>query len=189
MSLIIGMKEGNKIVLGCDTQLTQKDIKRDYSYEETTKCHILKKYGLVILSAGSVKTGDFFKFSEDIFKDFPKEGLTKNYIVRNIIPAFREIAKEHNLLDDDGDMNLTVILACKDKIFVIDDNFMVYRVNTYYASGVGWAIPDFYYREKNMSAKDKILASLRYVSKNYYGVSGPFIIMDTESLETEIVEA
>jgi len=193
MSLIIAIKSGDTIFLGADTQSSTDTLKVNHLNEERFK---LKKMpqDFIVGSVGLVIGGQTLAFHPEWF-ELPKSRLCdKRYIVENIINPFFKTLEVHNYdLKESAfgvkDLPGSFVIARQDKLFEIKASGSVIEVADCIAIGSGseYAIPALR-SALSVSSKERILLGLRIASKFDQAVSPPFILINTKTLEYEIVK-
>lgn len=188
MSIVIAIKKNNVIYMGADTQTSCSNsrIERNVRTESNFKITRLPN-GVLIGHTGTIRDNFQLYCRKSWFEKLPKEGLTKKYIVNEIIPLFRERLENINSIDEDGDYDGENIIAWKDKAYKICCDFSVYEITEFTAIGA-YKNALYYLLNSKESVRNKILNALRCTDYYNSSVSKPFVLIDTEKLEYEIVE-
>ena len=186
MSLVIAFKYNDIIYMGADTQTTSGNYIEKYkTYEENFK--ITKMPNDILLGhVGSVVLTQQLYSQKKWFEQLPAEGLTKKFIVKNIIPKLYNKFYIKDLLEDGNTMLSSFVLAWRNRLFYIASNFEVYELDDFIAIGSGRSCA-LYYALKQTSVREKILNCLNAANNFCNTVCNPFILIDTKELKFEIV--
>ena len=191
MSLIVAYKRKGIIYMGADTQTTVgTGIERTLN-EKGFKIARLEN-GMLVGLCGRVKGHQKILARKELF-DIP-EGVKfdKRYIVKNIIPEFCAISGD---ISDEKDvrntaMSVSMILAWRDKLFVITRYFDVFECGTFAAIGAGneYARYELSQIAEGNDVNEGLLKALRAGAYFDNTISAPFILIDTKDREYRIVE-
>lgn len=188
MSVVVAVKDGDRIVMGADTQTSAGDRKEIHVKLESNFKISKMPNGILIGSTGRVACSQQLLAYDEWFVKLPKDGLTKAFIVSEIVPLYREVLDGLDLLDEKGRTEATHILAWKDRMFYIAHDFTVVESKNYLASGCGRTVAIATLKNGKNSVLDRVLKALRNSERFCVGISSPFILIDTERLEFEIVK-
>ncbi len=189
MTVIIGIVRNGTVYMGTDTQTSVGVQKSNNSRKETKKIHKLRD-GLLIGSSGLVRVSQLLWQHEDEFM-IGEEGLTKDLIVRDIIPKMKKWLGENKLLEENGTVNNSFLLAWKDKLYAIVDRWKTIRITDRYAIGCGcdFATAKLLDVDESKSAEETLLEGLRCSTRYSSGVDAPFLLIDSKDLTFTEVEA
>lgn len=188
MSVIVAVKENDVIYMGADTLSIMGDKKYNEFYN-LDKLKITKlSNGVLLGHAGSVSSIQKLVLNEEWFADVEKEGLDKKYLITKVIPRLRQELARFELLEEDGTMKASFLVAYKDKLYSITSNFVVYKLNEYTATGAGKYFAIAHLSKDNATVQERIMKALRASSKMCQSVGGPFVLIDTRNLQFEIKE-
>ena len=182
MSVIIAVKEKDFIYFGFDTQTTTGRTKINYLNETMFK--VIKLDNKILFGfCGKVGLKQRILTKLSKLNIERNKQLTKKYIVNNIIPILT------NELDDDEKIELSIIIAYKDKMYSISNTLTVIKRNEFVASGSG-AFHVFYplLSNQNLNVRTRLLKALNESASRVDSVSSPFVFIDTKDLKYEIVE-
>lgn len=192
MSVVIAVKQGNRVWFGADTQATCGTERYNQLSPNDFKVAKLDN-GVLISSTGETATSQIITAHPEWFTVDEKKGLTKEYIVTKIVPELYAALSEEELLErgDRGTppvMKITILLAYKDKLFEICRDFQVLRYEDYQATGSGSnaVLYGLDKLDKTKDIKEQLLRLLRISAKHDANVSAPFVLIDTKDLEYEI---
>ena len=137
MSVIIALKDKDRVVVGTDIRMSD-----DYNYSDSYKTkpkaiHINKEKTVIIGSVGNLGVLDVFnKVLNDVVKDWDK--VDKSYIIRYIIPTFMKECEFYDCLEKDNrSVDGTILLAIKDRAYVIGHSYIVFELEDYFTIGCG----------------------------------------------------
>ena len=191
MSLVVAYKKNGIIYMGADTQTTQGTTVERFMNESGYKITRLPN-GMLVGICGRVKCHQKIIARKGLFDIPDNVKFDKRYIVRNMIPEICEITSL--LKDDKGarnvSMDVSMVLAWKDKMFVITHYFDVYECNTYVAIGAGDDYSKYELSKigENDDVNEGLLRALRVGAYFDTTVSAPFILIDTKNREYKVVE-
>ena len=181
MSVIAAIKLKNKTILCADTQISCGDEKMHKINKINLKLTVLKN-GIIIGHTGFVKNSQYICANEQWFNF---EGiLTKEYIVTNIIPQIIKGLHEQSLLTKTKNgfykMESELIIAHKNNLFVVYNDFSVYEINNYVALGAGgnFCLPYLQQLPKT-NVSDYLFNMLMDASENYCSISPPFVFINS----------
>lgn len=197
MSVVIAVKHGGVVYMGADTQVTYGDCEKKNSTIESERKIFKFDNGLLL---GSVGRGDEIMrltYSKDIFT-VPSEGLSKRYIVTEIVPKIFSFLVERKLLkepeeDDETSrtrMRSSHILAYRDKIFYINTTFGVWECARFCVAGSGgeYAFPYLNTFNYEGDINGQILRAMKCCAKHDSSVSSPYIFINNKKYAFEVRE-
>ena len=191
MSLIVAYKKDGIVYMGADTQSTCGTAISRALNESGFKITRLPN-GILVGVCGRVKAHQKIVAQKHWFAMPEGEKLSKRYIVQNIIPELSalmgEMKEEKN--SRNSSLDVSIILAHRDKMFIIARYFEVFECNTFAAIGAG---DDFsVYALSQIRAGDDVneglLKALRAGAHFDSTVSAPYVLIDTKDREYAIVE-
>ena len=194
MSVVMAVKQGNRIWFGADTQATRGGDR--YNQLSPNDFKVMKFDNGVLLSAtGETVTSQILLAHPEWFTVDKEKGLTKKHIVMKIIPKIYEMLEAEELLErgDKGTppiMKCTLLLAYEDKLFEICRDLQVIRYEDYQATGSGSNAVNYGLSriDKSKDINEQLLRLLRISAKHDTNVSAPFILIDTKDLTFTVKE-
>lgn len=191
MSLVVAYKRNKTIYMGADTQSTcDSTISRalnESGFKITRHAN-----GMLIGVCGRVKGHQKIVAQKHWFDIPENETLSKRYIVKNIIPELSELMGD---IKEDKDarnssMEVRVLIAHKDKMFIITRMFNVLECETYAAIGAGDSYSKYYLSQikEDDDINEGLIKALRAGACFDSTVSAPFVLIDTENREYKLVE-
>ena len=140
MSLVIAIKDKDRIVLGADRQSSVGGTKEHTS----TKIWPVRDLpGAIMGSVGSARASQIIQYSNVIDKNVLSKEITTEYIICVISPLIAASLKSNGVTvnnPDDGICDImpnTFIFAYKDKAWMIWNDFSVSEITDYLAIGSG----------------------------------------------------
>ncbi|MBQ9715849.1 MAG: hypothetical protein IJV77_05525 [Clostridia bacterium] len=188
MTVVVAVRQGNTVYMGADTQTTFDSFKQNYFSEQNFKIQKMPNDVLVAESGRCSVTQEMVlrpEFFENIAKD---TGLTKKYIVQEIMPKYKQILKNANMLDDKGKGEFEFLFVWKDRIFKVHEDFCVSRINNYASIGSGREFAYPFLDDMQLSVQERIIDGMRCAAQADPYVSGPFVLIDTKEMQYKIVE-
>lgn len=176
MSVIVAVKENGVIYMGADSQTTAG--KRKYNNLNLTEFKINRlPNGILLGECG--KVADEQKIPKKIFTLDANGELNRKHIVKEIIPK---------IVDCVGNKCVSIVLAYKDSLYRITQNLDVVKLNKFCKIGAGLYFVDYALSQNHLPVRERILKALSESAKRTESVSGPFVLIDTQNLEYEVVD-
>lgn len=183
MSIVVYLKNKNKCIMCADTQTSCGDEKLIRTQKNNLKISLLKN-GLTVGHVGVLNTTEWILANEQWFEFDDK--LNKNQIIKKIIPKIIKGLSEASLLIEDKNglcaMECSLLLAHKNKAFVIYGDFSVYEINNYVAigSGANFCLP--YLNELPTENLGKYLFEMLIENcQHNCSISPPFVSINTST--------
>ena len=190
MNPIIAYKRGDTVYMGTDTRVIENDMKKT---ELCPECHKIQRLPNGILLGDCARRElrrVIFAYSE-IFTLDKGERLTKEHIIKKIVPSLMAVAKSTGLLQsNDGAPYIkgSICLAYKDVLFEICSNFMVVRYENFLAIGTCDCIqPLLLSVTEADDVNEKIVLALHQLSRSVYSIGAPFLLIDTKEEKFKLV--
>ncbi len=177
MSVVIAIKDKDRIVVGCDTRMSNEQQYED-GYKNRPKMVIANK--TIVACVGNIGLVDIFAKKIENLNEFTREKI----LYEVVIPLFNELTNTCYLaksFDFDGE----IVLARGDKAFIISGNGTISEVNNQMAVGsgalasLGSLTTTFY---SNKTPEERIALAIQTTSKICQTVSSESIITDTKKL-------
>ncbi|MBP5242202.1 MAG: hypothetical protein J6Z36_00745 [Clostridia bacterium] len=193
MSVIVAFKHNNIVYMGADTIRSFDGFKIRLEEEANMK---IKKYpnDILVGFTGGVRTAQRIRGNEALFT-IPNGALTKEYLVKNTVPALLQFLETQDLIKTDEEegekeMDCDMVIAANGKLFEVFRDFSVTEVNRFIAIGSGnlYTIPYLSAIDTEKDIKAQLIDALRSAEKYDEGVGSPFALIDSESLKFEIRE-
>ena len=187
MSVIVAIKENGVVYMGADSQTTIGRRKRNGLSETAYKITRLEN-GMLVGFCGRVAAKQAILSMDNVFVLDKEGGLNKKHIVKEIVPKL--VDKMQLIGDEDsGALDVSILLAYKDRLYRITSGLDVLNLNECGRSGAGADFTNWYlFREKNLSIRERILKALVASAKRTESVGGPYVLIDTQKQEFEVVD-
>ena len=194
MSVVMAVKQGNRIWLGADTQSTRGTDRYNQLSPHDFKVTKLDN-GMLLSMTGETASSQFILAHPEWFTVDENKGLTKKHIVRKIIPNMYKALEDEELLEreDRGTPPITkctIMIAYQDKLFKICRDLQVIRHEDYLAIGSGSnaVVYGLSKIDKTKDVNEQLLRLLKISAKHDANVSAPFVLIDTQDLQYTIKE-
>ncbi len=194
MSIVIAAKTENGVLMGADTQTSHGDYEKVTSLGENGMKITKMPHGILLGHAGSVRVTQILACHKDWFDALGDAPLTKQFLVEEIVPRYYIALRQRGLLKtEDGTTQYGggFIAAQGDRIYTINRDFSVTEIPSFVSIGCGL---DAAYllrmkdAHKNTSVRGQMLQAMRLAAAVDTAVGEPFVLIDTENLQYEIVE-
>lgn len=187
MSVIVAIKENGVVYMGADSQTTAG--RRKYSYLNETSFKIARlDNGILVGFCGRVAARQAILAMKDVFMLNEYGGLTKRHIVKEIVPKL--VDKMGQIGDEEsGALDVSILLAHKDKLYRITSGLDVVSLNECGKSGAGVDYVNYaLFAMKDLPVRERILKALKESAKRTESVGGPYVLIDTRKQEYEIID-
>lgn len=195
MSVVVAIREGNKIFLGADSQVTKGGSRTTLKNKNNYK--IWKVDGVdncMMGHVGNVRDANIVRLMGGLVDDYDefRERVNYRFVVKYIVPEIiKELEQAHFLKLDNGYLeylNSSFIFAYRDKLFYINTDATVMEIDDYVAIGSGSqeALGSLLTTE-GQNPKRRLVKAIKASAANDIYVDYPIIISDTDSCEFEII--
>ena len=140
MSLVIAIKDKNRIVLGADKQISAGDSK---NHASTKIWEVPDLEGAIMGGVGSARASQVIQYSSIVDKNLIDSDLSTNFIVCSLAPTIAQTLKANGVVVDVPNEGLcelmpnSFICAYKDKAWMIWNDLSVSEIEDYFAIGSG----------------------------------------------------
>lgn len=196
MSVVVAIKDGDKIWLGCDSQVTYGYIK-DTLKSQNKIWRVEKEDNLVMGLVGVCRDMDILSTAEDWIEDVAKlkDEVNFKYIVRKTVPKiFSELNKfgRMEIKDNQWFIDSSVTFAYKNNAYQIGHNGEVMEIDDILISGSGRTLGIGAWNNlkdnKEIGIKDKLVQVIKSACESDLYVNYPIVIMNTKDKEVEIIK-
>lgn len=187
MSVIVAVKENGVVYMGADSQTTTGKRQQHNLNQTAFKVHKMDN-GVLVGFCGRVATSQTILSFKDLFTLDTNGDLNKRHIVKEIVP---KLVDKIELIGDEncGEMDVSILIAYKDKLYKIKDSLDVVKLNEFAKSGSGGGFVSYtLIEEKHLPVRERIIKALVASARRSEAVSGPYVLIDTKNLEYEIVD-
>ncbi len=195
MSVVVAIKEGNKIYMGSDSQTTKGGTRTTLHNPNNYK--IWKVDGsdnCLMAHVGNVRDANVVRLMRNVIDDYDEfyKRVDYRFVVKYLVPEIVKSLQEAHYLKLDGDylgfMDSSYLFAYKDKLFSINSDGCVIEVDDYVAIGSGAceAIGSLL-STKGESPVKRIIKAIKASATNDIYVDYPIIITDTHSTKFDVI--
>lgn len=189
MSVVIAIKQKDKIIIGCDTQVSSGNGYKSRLKGENQKIwHHNDLPNLVIGGVGSLRDIQLIQTNKELID--PMAILTKkidfDYLVNNFFTSVYMALLDKNRvpLNEQGHPAAVIesvfLVAFEDKMYVVDQDGSVIEGDDYLVIGSGSSVATGVLEtNKNKKAKDRIMEAIEACSENTLYVNEHVILTST----------
>lgn len=183
--MIIAIKEKDKVVIGC-SNLDSWDrlVDKDYVDEENLAVKFSKS-GKLFACANMNRSSDILLYDDRLLN----LDLSPKKVVTEIIPYVRIKLKENGMLTDKDGWRNALVICDNERIYDIGPKFDFREIDDYVCHG---------YREvdglisvldatPSISAEQRIIKAVSFVSKIYKENLFPIVITDTKDRKVKVI--
>lgn len=194
MSVVVAIKENNKIYIGADSQVTKGGTRSTLKNPNNYK--IWKVRGVdncLMAHVGNVREANIVRLMDSVITsyDIYANRIDFEFVVKELVQRIFEELKRYGYLKDESfieEMDSSFIFAYKDQLYTINSDGCVIEVSDVASIGSGKneAIGSLVSTE-NEPAKERIIKAIKASATNDIYVDYPIILIDTENTEFEII--
>ena len=192
MSLIVAYKKEDVVYLGTDSRVIINEEKgkvsnNEYKIQKTED-------GLLVGIAGDPQMRQVLFAYNEMFTLNKSGRLTKDHIVKKIVPAILTVLLEHDLIPTNKKsfyMLGEIVLAYKGDLYLINSDFATIKLSS--CEVFGDSEPCLYAKAimentcDSDNVEERIVKSLNIASKHCYMVGSPYVLINTEELEYKVI--
>lgn len=193
MSLVIAIKDKDRIVLGADRQVSVGGTK-DHTTTKIWKVESLP--GAIMGSVGSARASQIIQYTDVIDKNLIKKDVTTEYIICVLAPIIAATLKTSGVIveaPEGGVCNLmpnSFIFAYKDRAWMIWNDLSVSEIDEYLAIGSGAEVArGALFATKDKNPFDRIVTSINAAATATLFVDDGIDLLVTVPLEEDITQA
>ena len=194
MSLVVAIKEGNKVYVGADSQVTRGGTRSTLKNPNNYK--IWKVEGAdncLMAHVGCFRDANVIRLVDDFIDDYDVycERVNYRFMVKSVLPRIVYELRNAGFVKPDNPIEMlesTFLFIYKDKIFKISADCSVFEVDDYVAIGSGCneAIGSLLSTEGEATV-DRIIKAIKAGAANDIYVDYPIIITDSESTAFTVI--
>lgn len=195
MSVVVAVRDGNSVWIGCDSQVTQGYTSRTLNNPNNSKIFRTNDDKNTIVGVvGFLRDRDILYCEDNLLNelDIIKGNINFKYIVKTFVPRLFKIMMDNDrILKDEKTLkyiNSVFILAHKEKIFQISEDGAVSEIDDFVAVGSGHNLCRGSLNvttEKNK--KQMVIDAVKSACESDIFVNYPIIIMNTMTDEIETI--
>lgn len=194
MSVVVAIKEGNKVYMGCDSQVTKGGTRTTLKNPNNYKLwKVIGADNCLMAHVGNVRDANVVRLMDRLVTDYNiyKNHVDYEFVVKKIVPDIVDELKQYGMIKDDKFVDYidsSFLFAFQDQLYVIGRDRSVIEVDDYVAIGSGedQAIGSLLSTEGE-KPKDRIVKAIKASAAADIYVDYPIILTDTEDTEFEIV--
>lgn len=195
MSVVVAIKDGDKILMGCDSQVTLGSTK--YTLKSPMKIWKLEDDKEIVMGlVGDVRDANILSTATGWIGELVKlkNEVNFKYIVRNVVPKiFKELDDFGRVQTKDGIQSIksNIIFAHKDKAYSIYSDGCVLEMDEIIADGSGYSLCLGAWnelRDKDIPIKEKLVQVIKSACESDLYVNYPIVIMNTKDDEIDVIE-
>ena len=183
MSVVIAIKENDRIYFGCDTQVTVGQLKYNQVPMNTEKV-TLTKSGIIVGCVGKLKDHQRFLRLPALQEPWPIASFDTQTIMHKLINPWVESTMLY-ASDDDltgvYEMNTTFVLGYYNRLFSIDEEGGIKEKHRFDILGSGTNAAYPFVLDETLSVEERLEKALVSSAKHTSSVSEPFVYLTTRS--------
>ncbi len=188
MSLVVAIKDKDRIVLGADKQASTGGTK---DHTNTKIWEVEELPGAIIGAVGSARASQIVQYSQVIDKNMIGQEIDTEFIVRVLAPTIATGLKANGIVVDSEDakcdmMPNAFIFAYNDKAWTIWHDLSVSEINEYFAIGSGANVArGALYATKDKNPFDRIVTSIEAAAESTLYVDNGIDLLATGKYEED----
>ena len=195
MSVVVALKEGNKIYLGADSQVTKGGTRTTLHNPNNYK--VWKVDGVkncLMGHVGNLRDANIVRLMSGLISDYDeyRDSVDYRFVVKNIVPEIVEALKDAHYLKSNNDyvdyLDSSFIFAYHNKLYYINCDLSVIEIDDYIAigSGADQALGSLLSTE-GQNPQERIIKAIKSSAANDIYVDYPIILTDTEKTKFEVI--
>lgn len=194
MSVVVAIKEGNKVYLGCDSQVTKGGTRTTLKNPHNYKIwKVIGADNCLMAHVGNVRDANIVRLMDRLVTDYNiyRNHVDYEFVVKKIVPDIIEELKQYGMIKEDKYIDFldsSFLFAFQDQLYVIGRDRSVIEVDDYVAIGSGedQCIGSLLSTEGE-KPRDRIVKAIKASAAADIYVDYPIILTDTENTEFEII--
>jgi 20S proteasome alpha/beta subunit len=190
MSLVVAIKDKDRIVLGADKQASTGGTK-DHTNTKIWKLEELP--GAIIGSVGSARASQIIQYSQIIDKNLITENIDTTFVVRILAPTLANGLRANGIVVEAGDggkcdmMPNAFIFAYKDRAWTIWHDLSVSEIEDYFAIGSGSDVArGVLYATTEKNPFDRIVTSIEAAAESTLYVDNGIDLLATGTYDEDL---
>ena len=191
MSLVIAIKDKDRIVLGADKQASTGGTK---DHTNTKIWAVEELPGAIIGSVGAARASQIIQYSQIIDKNLLSQDLDTEFVVRILAPTLANGLKANGIVVDAPEgakcdmMPNAFIFAYKDKAWTIWHDLSVSEIDEYFAIGSGSEVArGALFATSEKDPFERIVISIEAAAESTLYVDNGIDLLATEKREEDLV--
>ncbi len=195
MSVVVAVKNGDHVLVGCDSQMT-------YGYTKEILTNQRKMWkptdnkNIVMGLVGTVRDANILSVAEEWIDELTelKNDFNLKYVIKTIVPKmFRELEDNGRLRIKDGikSIDSIVTFAYRDMAYSIDFDGAVVEMEDILVNGSGYSLCLGAWdsiKDENIPVQEKLIRVIKAACEKNLFINYPIIIMNTKNNNVDIIE-
>ena len=194
MSVVVAIKEGNKVYIGADSQVTKGGTRTTLKNPNNYKVWRVEGAPHCLMAqVGAFRDSCIVRCMDRLVTDYNiyRDHICYEFVVKKIVPDIVEELKRYGMLRDEKYvecLDSEFVFAYKDQLYVIGRDKSVIEVDDYVALGSGedQAIGSLLSTDGE-EPRERIVKAIKASAAADIYVDYPIILTDTECGEFEII--
>ncbi len=194
MSVVVAIKDKDKVWVGCDSQFSYGYAKGTLSNKNNYKIFKPSNESDVIIGlCGYVRDANILSCVDEYIEEITKlkDEVNFKYIVTKVVPKIFNILKENKRIiekkDELEEMGSELIFVYRDGIYQINSDGCVIEIDDYVAIGSGARVAMGYLNQHSDNPKDAVAKAIKSTCTTDLYVNYPIILMNTKDDKIEII--
>lgn len=194
MSVVVAIKEGNKVYVGADSQVTKGGTR--VTLKNVNNYKVWKVRGVdncLMGQVGNVRDANIVRLMDSLVSDYSvyKGYIDYEYVVKKIVPDIVDELKSYGNIKDEKYVDFidsSFVFVFKDQLYLIGRDRSVIEIDDYVAIGSGedQAIGSLLSTEGE-NPKTRIIKAIKASAASDIYVDYPIILTDSEGTEFEVI--
>ena len=194
MSVVVAIKSGNKVYIGCDSQVTRGGTRTTLKNSNNYKIWKVQNVDHCLMGhVGYLRDANVVRLMDNLITDYDvyKDSVDYRFVVKRIVPNIISELKSRGFVKDDKTfdyMESCFLFAYKDRLFSIGDDASVIEVDDCAAIGSGseQAIGSLLSTIGD-SPESRIIKAIKASAASDIYVDYPIIVSNTEDTEFTVI--
>lgn len=189
MSVVVAIKDKNRIVMGCDSQVSYGGLKSKLGPNECKIFDVKNCDGGYMGCVGSVRDMQILSVQPNLIDEIAilKNQINYEYCVANLFINIYNVLQKYNRIDknQNGELanyiNTSLIFAYKNKAWLLDHEGCIMEIQDYLVCGSGSEVAmGSLDNTKGKSAEDRIVEAIKACNKNTLYVDNNIVLVSTK---------
>ena len=185
MSVVVAIKEKDRVIFGADSQVTRGGTRKTLSNPNNYKIWRIDGVpGCMMAMVGPSRNGNIIKAADGLIPELAvlKDEVDFKFVVNHLVPTIFELLEESKAIDKSAKrhMESTILFAYRDRLYYIGSYGAVIEVDDYCAIGSGEseALGSLISTEQ-ITSEERIKLAIKASAANDIYVDYPIVIGDT----------
>ena len=195
MSVVVAIKQGNKIYMGADSQVTRGGTRLSLSNPNNYKIWKVKGVeNCLMASVGDLRDACVIRIMNGLVREIDalKGEVDFEYVVGRIVPLIKEELIDYGYIKKDGvfeGFESSYLFAFEDKLFYINRDASVIEIDDCIAIGScsNEAIGSLITSSKEEDSEQRIVKAIKSSAAHDIYVDYPIILVNTKTTEFKVL--